>query len=71
MSETEKTETVAAETVHPEVARVQAIIAQAAKAMHDVQNLLYQMPQLVAGNIALAAELEKLKTEIVQDVVLP
>ena len=71
MSEPEKTETVTADTVHPEVARVQAIIAQAAKALHDVQNLLYQMPQLVAGNIALAAELEKLKTEIVQDVVLP
>lgn len=73
MSETEKTETVAApaEQVHPEVARVQAIIAQAAKALHDVQNLLYQMPQLVAGNIALAAELEKLRADVVKDVVSP
>ena len=70
MSETEKTENVAAEQqVHPEVARVQAIVAQAAQALTQIQTLLYQLPQVVAGNIALSAELEALKASIVKDVV--
>jgi hypothetical protein len=68
MSETEKTETVAEQPVHPEVARVQAIVAQAAQALTHIQSLLYQLPQVVAGNIQLAAELEKLKLDVVKDV---
>jgi hypothetical protein len=68
MSETEKTETVAEQPVHPEVARVQAIVAQAAQALTQIQTLLYQLPQVVAGNIQLAAELEKLKLDVVKDV---
>jgi hypothetical protein len=73
MSETEKTETapVVEQQIHPEVARVQAIVAQAAQALTQCQSLLYELPKLVAGNIALAAELEKLKAEIVKDVVAP
>jgi hypothetical protein len=71
MSETEKTETVPAEQIHPEVVRVQAIVAQAAQALTQCQSLLYELPKVVAGNIALAAELEKLKTQIVEDVVVP
>ena len=69
MSETEKTETVAEQPVHPEVARVQAIVAQAAQALTQVQTLLYELPKVVGGNIALSAELEALKTSIVKDVV--
>lgn len=70
-TETEKTETTAEQQIHPEVARVQAIVAQAAQALTQCQSLLYELPKVVAGNIALAAELEKLKAEIVEDVVLP
>ena len=69
MSETEKTEIVPAEQVHPEVARVQAIVAQAAQALTQCQSLLYELPKVVAGNIALVAELEQLKLSIVKDVV--
>jgi hypothetical protein len=71
MSESEKTEApvVAEQQVHPEVARVQAIVAQAAQALTQVQTLLYQLPQVVGGNIALSAELEKLKADVVKDVV--
>lgn len=70
MSETEKNETpVAEQQVHPEVARVQAIVAQAAQALTQVQSLLYELPKVVGGNIALAAELEKLKLDVVKDVV--
>ena len=58
----------AAEAVHPEVARVQGIIAQAVQALTQVQGLLYELPKVVAGNIALATELEKLKLDIVKDV---
>ena len=70
MSETEKTETAPAaeQQVHPEVARVQAIVAQAAQALTQCQSLLYELPKVVAGNIALAVELEKLKLDVVQDV---
>ena len=69
MSETEKTETpVAEQQVHPEVARVQAIVAQAAQALTQCQTLLYELPKVVAGNIQLVAELEKLKLDVVKDV---
>jgi hypothetical protein len=71
MSETEKTEQTeqaAAEAVHPEVARVQGIIAQAVQALTQVQGLLYELPKVVAGNIALATELEKLRLDVVKDV---
>lgn len=70
MSETEKTENapVAEQQVHPEVARVQAIVAQAAQALTQVQSLLYEIPKLVGGNIALSTELEKLKLDVVKDV---
>ena len=68
MSETEKTETVAEQPVHPEVARVQAIVAQAAQALTQIQSLLYELPKVVGGNIALAAENEKLKLDVVKDV---
>ncbi len=71
MSETEKTETAVEQQIHPEVARVQAIVAQAAQALTQCQSLLYELPKVVAGNIALAAELEKLKAEIVADVLVP
>ena len=71
MSESEKTEApvVVEQQVHPEVARVQAIVAQAAQALTQCQTLLYELPKVVAGNIALASELEALKTSIVKDVV--
>lgn len=70
MSETtENAAPVAEQQVHPEVARVQAIIAQAAQALTQIQTLLYDLPKVVAGNIALAAELEALKSSIVKDVV--
>lgn len=70
MSESEKTEVpVIEQQVHPEVARVQAIVAQAAQALTQAQTLLYEIPKIVAGNIALATELEKLKLDIVKDVV--
>lgn len=70
MSETEnKNETpVAEQQVHPEVARVQAIVAQAAQALTEIQTLLYQLPKVVAGNIQLVAEIEKLKLDVVKDV---
>lgn len=70
MSEIEKTEAQSTDQqIHPEVARVQGIIAQAAQALTQVQGLLYELPKLVAGNIALATELEKLKNDVVKDVV--
>ena len=70
MSESEKTESpVVEQQVHPEVARVQAIVAQAAQALTQCQTLLYELPKVVAGNIALAGELEALKTSIIKDVV--
>jgi hypothetical protein len=69
MSETaENAAPVAEQQVHPEVARVQAIVAQAAQALTQCQTLLYELPKVVAGNIALAAELEKLKLDVVKDV---
>jgi hypothetical protein len=69
MSESEKTEApVVEQQVHPEVARVQAIVAQAAQALTQCQTLLYELPKVVGGNIALAAELEKLKLDVVKDV---
>jgi hypothetical protein len=69
MSETtENAAPVAEQQVHPEVARVQVIVAQAAQALTQVQSLVYEIPKLVAGNIALAAELEKLKLDVVKDV---
>ena len=69
MSDTEKTETpVAEQQVHPEVARVQVIVAQAAQALTQIQTLLYDLPKVVAGNISLATELEQLKASIVKDV---
>ena len=70
MSETEKTETpVAEQQVHPEVARVSAIVAQAAQALTQIQSLLYELPKVVGGNVQLVAELEQLKASIVKDVV--
>jgi hypothetical protein len=70
MSEnTENAAPVAEQQVHPEVARVQAIVAQAAQALTQCQTLLYELPKVVAGNIALAAELEQLKASVVKDVV--
>ena len=69
MSETaENAAPVAEQQVHPEVARVQAIVAQAAQALTQCQSLLYELPKVVAGNIQLVAELEKLKLDIVKDV---
>jgi predicted fused transcriptional regulator/phosphomethylpyrimidine kinase len=69
MSETEKTETAVAEQpVHPEVEKVQKVVQNAVNALLDVSNLLRQIPQVVAGNIALATELEKLKLDVVKDV---
>ena len=69
MSETaENAAPVAEQQVHPEVARVSAIVAQAAQALTEIQSLLYQLPKVVGGNIALAAELEKLKLDVVKDV---
>ena len=58
----EKTEQVE-QQVHPEVAKVQAVVQNAVNALLDISNLLRQIPQVVAGNIALATELEKLKVE--------
>jgi hypothetical protein len=69
MSETaENAAPVAEQQVHPEVARVSAIVAQAAQALTQCQSLLYELPKVVAGNIQLVAELEKLKLDIVKDV---
>jgi hypothetical protein len=69
MSETtENVAPVAEQQVHPEVARLQAIVAQAAQALTQAQSLLYELPRVVAGNIQLATELEKLKLSIVKDV---
>ncbi len=69
MSETtENAAPVAEQQVHPEVARVQAIVAQAAQALTQCQTLLYELPKVVGGNIQLAAELEALKLSIVKDV---
>jgi hypothetical protein len=70
MSETaENAAPVAEQQVHPEVARVSAIVAQAAQALTQIQTLLYDLPKVVAGNIQLVAELETLKASIVKDVV--
>ena len=69
MSETaENAAPVAEQQVHPEVARVQAIVAQAAQALTQIQSLLYELPKVVGGNIALAAENENLKLDVVKDV---
>jgi len=69
MSETtENSAPVAEQQVHPEVARVSAIVAQAAQALTQVQTLLYELPKVVGGNIQLAAEIEKLKLDGVKDV---
>lgn len=69
MSEsTEHAAPVAEQQVHPEVAKVQAVVQNAVNALLDVSNLLRQIPQVVAGNIALATELEKLKLDVVKDV---
>ena len=70
MSETvENAAPVAEQQVHPEVARVQALVAQAAQALTQAQTLIYEIPKIVAGNISLATELEALKASIVKDVV--
>jgi hypothetical protein len=70
MSETaENAAPVAEQQVHPEVARVSAIVAQAAQALTQIQTLLYDLPKVVAGNIQLVAELEQLKASVVKDVV--
>jgi hypothetical protein len=66
---TENVAPVAEQQVHPEVARVQAIVAQAAQALTQCQTLLYELPKVVGGNIALAAELEALKASVIKDVV--
>lgn len=66
---TENAAPVAEQQIHPEVARVSAIVAQAAQALTQCQTLLYELPKVVAGNIALVSELEVLKTSIVKDVV--
>lgn len=58
----EKTEQVE-QPVHPEVEKVQKVVQNAVNALLDISNLLRQIPQVVAGNIALATELEKLKGE--------
>jgi hypothetical protein len=69
MSEsTENAAPVAEQQVHPEVEKVQKVVQHAVNALLDVSNLLRQIPQVVAGNIALATELEKLKLDIVKDV---
>jgi hypothetical protein len=68
MSETEKTEAtpVAEQQVHPEVARVSAIVAQAAQALTQCQTLLYELPKVVAGNIGLVSENAILKSALEQ-----
>ena len=69
MSETtENVAPVAEQQVHPEVARMSAIVAQAAQALTQCQSLLYELPKVVAGNVQLAAELAKLRLDIVKDV---
>ena len=69
MSEiTENAAPVAEQQVHPEVEKVQKVVQNAVNALLDVSNLLRQIPQVVAGNIALATELEKLKLDVVKDV---
>jgi len=69
MSETtENTAPVAEQPVHPEVVKVQAVVQNAVNALLDVSNLLRQIPQIVAGNITLATELERLKLDVVKDV---
>jgi hypothetical protein len=69
MSETpENAAPVAEQQVHPEVAKVQAVVQNAVNALLDVSNLLRQIPQIVAGNITLATELERLKLDVVKDV---
>jgi predicted fused transcriptional regulator/phosphomethylpyrimidine kinase len=69
MSETtENAAPVAEQQVHPEVEKVQKVVTNAVNALLDVSNLLRQIPQVVAGNIALATELEKLKLDVVKDV---
>ena len=69
MSETtENAAPVAEQQVHPEVEKVQKVVQNAVNALLDVSNLLRQIPQVVAGNIALATELERLKLDVVKDV---
>ena len=69
MSETtENAAPVAEQPVHPEVEKVQKVVTNAVNALLDVSNLLRQIPQIVAGNIALATELEKLRLDVVKDV---
>jgi predicted fused transcriptional regulator/phosphomethylpyrimidine kinase len=69
MSETtENVAPVTEQPVHPEVEKVQKVVQNAVNALLDVSNLLRQIPQVVAGNIALATELEKLKLDVVKDV---
>ena len=65
---TENAAPVAEQQVHPEVARVSAIVAQAAQALTQCQSLLYELPKVVAGNVQLATELEALKLSVVKDV---
>jgi len=69
MSETtDNAAPVAEQLVHPEVEKVQKVVHNAVNALLDVSNLLRQIPQIVAGNIALATELEKLKLDVVKDI---
>ena len=65
---TENAAPVAEQQVHPEVEKVQKVVTNAVKALLDVSNLLRQIPQIVAGNISLATELEKLKLDVIKDV---
>lgn len=68
MSEiTENAAPVVEQPVHPEVEKVQKVVQNAVNALLDVSNLLRQIPQVVAGNVALATELERLKLDIVKD----
>ena len=65
---TENAAPVAEQQVHPEVEKVQKVVTNAVNALLDVSNLLRQIPQIVAGNISLATELEKLKLDVIKDV---
>jgi hypothetical protein len=68
MSETTENATATEQQVHPEVEKVQKIVQNAVNALLNVSNLLREIPKIVAFNIALATEFEKLKTDIVKDV---
>lgn len=50
--------------VHPEIAKAQAIAQQATDALLNIINLVKQIPPVVAGNVALSVELEKVKAEL-------